>query len=132
MIKCCDDFKIVTAFIFGYNMNNEIKRLIKAFRYSCDGLVAVLSHPAFRTELLIGSVMTPLALILGKSGIERALLIGSLILVLIVELLNTGIEAAIDRISKELNPISKLAKDVASAAVLLALLNAAIIWFFII
>jgi len=48
--------------------------------------------------------------------------------VLIVELLNSAIESAVDRVSAELHPLSKRAKDIGSAAVLLALLNVALVW----
>jgi len=111
---------------------SEIRRLIAAFGYSFEGLKAISSHPAFRTELLVSIIMLPLALCLGHNGVERAMLVGSLFLVLIVELLNTGVETAINRISPEIHPLSKLAKDVGSAAVLLSIVNACVIWFFIV
>jgi len=70
----------------------------------------------------------PLAVYLGDTGIERALLIGSLLLVLIVELLNSSVEAAVDRVSLERDPLIKRAKDMGSAAVMIALVNVAIVW----
>lgn len=73
-------------------------------------------------------VLVPLSLWLGRSWVEAALLAGSVVLVMIVELLNTGIEAAIDRIGPEWHALSKRAKDMGSAAVLLALLLCAGIW----
>ena len=73
-------------------------------------------------------LLTPLALWLGSTGVERALLIGCLLLVLIVELLNSAIEATVDRISFENHRLAKRAKDIGSAAVMLALVNAALIW----
>lgn len=108
--------------------SNECQRLMAAFGYSRDGLKAALSHPAFRVEMLALIVMVPLAFVLAKSGIALALLLGSLLLVPIVELLNTGIESAIDRISEEWHPLSKQAKDMGSAAVLLSIFNAGAIW----
>jgi diacylglycerol kinase (ATP) len=110
---------------------SEAKRIIAAFGHASEGLKAASAHPAFRIELIAMMVMLPLALVFGQSGLERAVLVGSLFLVLIVELLNTGIEAAIDRISTDWNPISKFAKDVGSAAVLLSLVNAAVMWLLI-
>ena len=65
---------------------------------------------------------------LGANGAQRALLIGSLILVLIVELINSAIEAIVDRVSLEYHDLSKRAKDLGSAAVMLSLVNAAIVW----
>jgi diacylglycerol kinase (ATP) len=77
-------------------------------------------------------LLTPVALWLGQTGVERALLIGCLLLVLIVELLNSAIEATVDRISFENHRLAKRAKDIGSAAVMLALLNAGIVWLLII
>ena len=73
-------------------------------------------------------VLVPLSMWLGRSWVEVALLAGSVVLVMIVELLNTGIEAVIDRIGPEWHALSKRAKDMGSAAVLLALLLCAGIW----
>jgi diacylglycerol kinase (ATP) len=77
-------------------------------------------------------LLTPLALWLGATGVERALLIGSLIIVLIVELLNSAVEATVDRISFENHRLAKRAKDIGSAAVMLSLLNAGVVWLLII
>jgi diacylglycerol kinase (ATP) len=111
--------------------SNEFERLIRAFGYSWQGLKAASMHPAFRYELIAAAVMIPLALVLEHGPLKRAILIGSILLVLIVELLNTGIEAAIDRISPEWHELSGRAKDIGSAAVLLSLLNAGIVWLLI-
>jgi len=72
------------------------------------------------------------ALWLGNTGVERALLIGCLILVLVVELLNSAIEATVDRISFENHRLAKRAKDIGSAAVMLSLVNAGVVWLLII
>ncbi len=111
---------------------NEIERLVRAFGYSWAGLKVALKHPAFRIEALAAIVMIPLACVLTPSGAERALLIGSIMLVLIVELLNTGIEITIDRISADYHELSKRAKDIGSAAVLVSLANAGLVWLFIV
>jgi diacylglycerol kinase (ATP) len=111
--------------------SSEIVRLIRAFGYSCEGLRAAFRQPAFRVEMFAAIILIPAALLLNDHAVERALLIGSVLLVLIVELLNTGIEAAIDRISLERHPLSKVAKDAGSAAVLLSLINAGILWLLI-
>ena len=70
----------------------------------------------------------PLAIWIGDNGVERALLIGSYLLVLIVELLNSGVEAVVDRIGLERHKLSGFAKDLGSAAVMLALLLLAATW----
>ena len=107
---------------------NEIKRLILAFCYSVEGLKAALGEAAFRTELIISAFALPFSFIIAHSKAELALLIGSLFLVLIVELLNTAVETAINRVSLEIHPLSKKAKDIASGAVLLSIINAVLIW----
>jgi len=93
------------------------------------GLKAVwTSEPAFRQEVLLCALLFPFGFWIAETGVERALLGGSLALVLIVELVNSGLEAAIDRIGADLHPLSKKAKDVGSAAVLLSLVNVVLVW----
>lgn len=106
-----------------------MKKIIAAFGYSLAGLFSAMVHErAFKQELLLTVVLVPCALLMEVSVIEKVLLLSSLMLILIVELLNTGIEAVVDRISEERHELSKKAKDVGSAAVLLAFVNAAGIW----
>ena len=99
-----------------------------AFGYSLAGLRAGWAETAFRQEALAALVMLPTAFWLGQSWVEVALLAGTVLLVMVVELLNTGIEAAIDRIGPEWHELSKRAKDMGSAAVLLSLLLCAGTW----
>lgn len=104
-------------------------RVINAAGYSWAGLKAAFRHEdAFRQEVFLLAVLVPLALYLGDSGIERALLIGALLLVLIVELLNSAVEAAVDRISLDHHELIKRAKDMGSAAVMIALANVGVVW----
>ena len=106
-----------------------LRRLINALGYSRDGLAAAWKHEAaFREEVLLAAVAIPLGLWLGQGGIEKALLVGSILLVLIVELLNSAVEAVVDRVSDEHHELSGRAKDIGSAAVLLTLALAAIVW----
>ena len=93
-----------------------------------EGLRAGWNEKAFRQEAIAAMVLLPLSLWLGRSWVEVALLAGSVVIVMIVELLNTGIETAIDRIGPEWHDLSKRAKDMGSAAVLLALLLCIGIW----
>jgi diacylglycerol kinase (ATP) len=104
-------------------------RLVNATRYSLAGMAAALRHePAFRLELVLVAVLLPLGLYLGATGVERALLVGSLLLVPLVELINSSIEAVVDRASPERHELAGRAKDLGSAAVMLALMNAAAVW----
>ena len=109
--------------------NRGIMRFIKAAQYSWQGLKAAYRHEeAFRQETWLSAGLTPIAIAIATSGIELALLLGSLILVIIIELLNSGLEATVDRISTENHELSGRAKDIGSAAVMLALINVAIVW----
>lgn len=103
-------------------------RMRHAFGYSLAGLRAGWGETAFRQEALAALALLPLAFWLGQTWIEIALLAATVLLVLVVELLNTGIEAAIDRIGPEWHALSKRAKDMGSAAVLLSLLLCAGTW----
>lgn len=104
-------------------------RLFKATGYSLAGLRAALTgEAAFRQLLLVALVLVPLAFWLQVSNLERALLVGVVIIALIVELLNSAIEAVVDRVSLELHPLSKRAKDLGSAAQMLALLLIGSVW----
>ena len=105
-----------------------LNRVWHAAGYSLAGLRAGWHETAFRQEALAALVLIPVAFWLAKSWVECVLLAGSVMLVLIVELLNTGIEAAIDRIGPEWHELSKRAKDMGSAAVLLSLLLCAVTW----
>ena len=96
--------------------------------YSLEGLRAGWNEKAFRQEAIGAMVLLPLSLWLGRSWVEVALLAGSVVIGMIVELLNTGIETAIDRIGPEWHGLSKRAKDMGSAAVLLSLLLAGGVW----
>ena len=106
-----------------------LRRIWNALSYSLAGLrAAYRNEDAFRQESLLAAVLIPVALVLPLPGTARALMIGSVLLVLIVELLNSAIEAAIDRISLDRHRLSKRAKDIGSAAVLIALINVLCTW----
>ncbi len=106
-----------------------VRRILNAFRYSVCGLKAAYLHEhAFRQEVLLAFILIPLALYLEPDMTGRALMIASVLMVLIVELLNSALEATLDRISLENHHLIKRAKDMGSAAVLIALVNVAVIW----
>lgn len=106
-----------------------LTRLWNALGYSRDGIRAAWRHEAaFREEILLAVVAIPLAFYLGETGVERALLVSCIILILIVEILNSAVEAVVDKASPEKHDLAKRAKDMGSAAVLFALINAAVIW----
>ena len=106
-----------------------VERIVHATGYSIAGLFAAWRHEsAFRQECVLAIVMLPAAWWVGRNWIEIALLAGSVMMVLVVELLNSAIETVVDRVSPDLHPLSKRAKDIGSAAVMLALLTCTALW----
>ena len=106
-----------------------IQRIVNAAGYSWQGLRAAWQHEAaFRQEAIAALVAIVVACWLDVDVISRVLMIGSVVLVIIVEILNSAIEAVVDRIGQERHPLAGRAKDMGSAAVLLAILLALFIW----
>jgi diacylglycerol kinase (ATP) len=101
---------------------------LHATGYSLQGLRAGWNETAFRQEAMASFVLLPAACFVGRSWLEVAALVAVVIFVLVTELLNTGIETAIDRIGPEWHDLSKRAKDMGSAAVLLSILLCAGVW----
>jgi diacylglycerol kinase (ATP) len=115
-----------------YKSKPLLLRPFIALRVALQGLAAAWRHEIpFRMEVVAFLVVLPFSFLVGKTALERALLIGSLLLVLIVELLNSALEATLDRISLEHHPLIGRAKDIASAAVGMSLLNAVVVWAFL-
>lgn len=105
-----------------------LNRVWYALGYSLAGLRAGWHEKAFQQEAMAAVVLVPLSFWLGSNWVETALLIGTVVLVMVVELLNTGIESAIDRVGPQWHALSKRAKDMGSAAVLLSLLLCLGVW----
>jgi diacylglycerol kinase (ATP) len=106
-----------------------LRRLINATRYSRLGLMAAWREQAsFRQEIAALIILVPVAFWLGQNATQRALLLLSLLLIPLVELINSAIEAIVDRIGPEHHPLSGQAKDLGSAAVLVVLVAAAVVW----
>jgi diacylglycerol kinase (ATP) len=112
-----------------FKSKSGLRRILNAFYNSADGFKAVWQNEfAFRQEILVFAIATVVALALPVSSFQKLVLVGVLVLVLIVEIINSAIEAVVDRISLERHPLSKIAKDLGSAAVALALGLAAATW----
>jgi diacylglycerol kinase (ATP) len=109
-------------------LRKGLTRIAFAGSYSLAGLKAGWLETAFRQEALLAFVMLPAAFWLGRSWVETVVLLATVVLVLVTELLNTAIESAIDRVGPEWHALSKRAKDLGSAAVLLCLLLCAGAW----
>jgi diacylglycerol kinase (ATP) len=106
------------------------KRIINAAGYSWAGLKAAYTNEAaFRQELWLVIALTPVAVIYGPSYADKAVLLASLVFILLIEILNSALEAVVDRFGDEIHPLSGRAKDMGSAAVLLAFVISGLIWF---
>ncbi|WP_373388554.1 diacylglycerol kinase [Pseudomonas alcaligenes] len=106
-----------------------LTRVVRALGYSIAGLLAAFrGEAAFRQLLLLNTLLIPVAIALDISSVERAMLVCVLLLALIVELINSAIEATVDRVSLEVHPLSKRAKDMGSAAQLIALITIGAVW----
>jgi len=112
-----------------FKSKSGLRRIVSAFFYSIDGFRAAWQYEhAFRQELMVAVPGTVIALLLPVSVLEKLALVGVLVLVLVIELVNSAIEAVVDRVSLDRNPLSKNAKDLGSAAVLLAFVFALVTW----
>lgn len=108
-------------------------KLKNASYYSFNGLKTTFqSEFSFRLEVITLIIALPAAMFLGNSALERVVLISSLFLVLLSELLNSAIEITLNRIDRHWHPLTKKAKDIGSAAVLVSIINAIIVWLMII
>ena len=110
-----------------------MKRLLNAGGYAVEGLIdAFKTEEAFRQEVLLACVLIPASFFITASVAEHALLVASVLFVLFVELLNTAVETVVERISDDIHPLSKRAKDLGSAAVLISFINLIAVWAIII
>ena len=104
-------------------------RIWRALTYSYAGLTSAFrTEMAFRLEVIGAAVFAVIAVLLPASLVQTALLLGALLLVLVVELLNSAVEATVDRISLDRHELSKRAKDMGSAAVLVSLVSCTVVW----
>lgn len=116
------------VFVNTHKHRSGLARVLSATGHSLAGLRAAWDERAFRLESACALLLLPAALWLGQGWVERVLLAGTVLIVLIVELLNSGIEAAVDRIGPQWHALSKRAKDLGSAAVMLSLVLCGATW----
>lgn len=106
-----------------------LPRILNAFKFSYDGFVATFkSEEAFRQDIIICMILAPIAIFLPITLIEKLFLFSTLFLIVMAELINTAIEMTIDRISEELHPLSKIAKDIGSCIVLVSFMYLILVW----
>lgn len=111
------------------NKPKGLKRVFLAMNNSMKGFSWMYKNEAaFRQELILLLVLIPTTFLFDISLYEQAALIISLFFIVFTEVINTAIEAVVDRIGLEIHPLSGLAKDLGSAAVLISLVVTFIVW----
>lgn len=109
--------------------NTGLARIIRAFGFSIQGLVACWKHEAaFRQETMLALILFPLAFVVGRTAVETTVLVSVLFVVVIAEITNSAIEAVVDRISEDHHELAGRAKDMGSAAVFLSLAMTLVVW----
>lgn len=120
---------VVKVLMSPFKGQSGLRRIVNAAGYSLAGLrAAFIGEAAFRQLLLLNIILIPISFFLDVSRVERALMVAVCLLSLIIELFNSAIEAAIDRISLDLHPLSKNAKDMGSAAQMIGMTLIAAVW----
>jgi diacylglycerol kinase (ATP) len=106
-----------------------IARIWAAFFYSLNGLrFAISNETAFRQETFIAVVLLVVLLFLPLSLFWKGLLFFATTSALVIELLNSAIESVVDIASPEYHDLAKRAKDLGSAAVLVSIVIAIVLW----
>jgi diacylglycerol kinase (ATP) len=108
------------------------KSLLESFNFAFEGIIHVLRHERnLRIHFAIALGVIVAAVSFDVTRIELIALFLAIAFVLIAEMLNSALEAAVDLISPELNPLAKIAKDVAAGAVLIATMTAVAIGYLV-
>jgi diacylglycerol kinase (ATP) len=106
-----------------------LARILAACWYSAYGLQAAFQNEAaFRQEVFLYFVFLPVLYYLPVSDVFKAVLLLANTLILIVELLNSAIESIVDLVSPEYHVLAKQAKDMGSAAVMVSVFFALLLW----
>lgn len=111
------------------NKPSGINRVVLAFKNSQRAFKWLAKNEAaFKQELFL-LALSLIIISIWQIGIyEKVMLLISVLFVIFAEVVNTAIEATIDRVGLEIHPLSGLAKDLGSAAVLIALLISSFVW----
>ena len=104
-------------------------RIIHAFKYSFDGMAATFkSESAFRQDIVVCIIAAILQHFLNVSTMAHIVMLCSLWFIIIAELVNTAIETIVDRIGPDQHPLSKKAKDIGSAIVMITFVFVILLW----
>ena len=102
--------------------------LFKNASYALNGFSFLLKEKAFQIEIVLIIPLLFILFFIDLTFIQKSIMAGSLIIILIIESLNTAIESVVDLVTNEWHILAKRAKDIASSAVMLSIIQAVIIW----
>lgn len=110
------------------NKESELYSRIKSFQYAFEGWRFVLrtQHNAW-IHAVISLAVFATAFWLDLAATDWAILILAIMIVWVTEFVNTAVETVVDLAQSEINPLAKIAKDVAAAAVLLGAAGAVLV-----
>jgi|LGVF01.2.fsa_nt_gb diacylglycerol kinase (ATP) len=122
----CGDCDSVDMLSF---IKSVLRRNTNATLWSVQGFMSAMrSEEGMRQWSIVAFLATVLAFVLNLNGLERAMVIAFSWNIVLMELANTAIEVVVDRISDEVHPLSKKAKDIGSAMVFFAIILALLVW----
>lgn len=104
------------------------RTLFQSFKYSFKGLFhAIRENRNMRIHATIAVIVMILGLVLGVGRFEMGIIGVMILLVIMAEMINTAIEEMVDLIVTEHKRQAKIAKDVASGMVLVAVMGSIIV-----
>lgn len=110
----------------------HLHHLLQATKHSLEGLLAAWrSEHAFRLEVVIVCLLACVLWFTEKPFTLWLLVLGAWLMVMCVELLNSAIEEAFDMLTKEHDLRVKRGKDMASAAIFLAMVVNVFVWIYV-
>jgi diacylglycerol kinase (ATP) len=115
-----------------FDSNHKVKGIKRIYLAALNSFRAFKwlfkNESAFKQELALLILAVVISFMLDVSRTEQVMLVLAIVFIIFTEVVNTAIEAVVDRIGLEIHPLSGLAKDLGSAAVMLSMVIAISIW----
>ena len=108
------------------------KSLLESFNFAFEGIIHVVRYERnLRIHFLIAVAVILAAVGFDVTKMELIALLLAIAFVLIAEMLNSALEAVVDLVTPSVEPLAKIAKDVAAGAVLIATVTAVAIGYLV-
>ena len=108
------------------------KSLLESFNFAFEGIIHVLRNERnLRIHFAIALGVIVAAVAFDVTRMELIALLLAIAFVLITEMLNSALEAVVDLVTPSVEPLAKIAKDVAAGAVLIATVTAVAIGYLV-